>query len=295
MICSLETLLRWNKQVSHPNSVKAAFDLTGKVAVITGGAGLLGVKHAEAVAELGGIVVQVDIDAARVSAAAGEIANTYGATAVGLTCDITSDEAVQQLKAEVMKRFGRVDILINNAANNPKVEDGVKGGGHWSRLESFPLDTWNQDIAVGLTGAMLCSRVFGEEMAKSGGGVILNIASDLGVIAPDQRLYRKDGLAAEQQPVKPVTYSVVKAGLIGLTRYLATYWAENNVRANALAPGGVFNGQDGAFVDKLTNLIPMGRMADKDEYKSAVAFLVSDASSYMTGTVISMDGGRTCW
>ncbi|MGE5467650.1 MAG: SDR family oxidoreductase [Ignavibacteria bacterium] len=280
--------------MTTPSSVRQAFDLSGRVAVVTGGAGLLGVRHAEAIAELGGIPWLVDVDAARAEAAAAGIRAAFGGEAVGVAVDITSPEAVEGLCADVMARHGRVDILINNAANNPKVEGGVAGS-HWSRFENFPLDIWQQDIAVGLTGAFLCSRTFGARMAKAGGGVILNIASDLGLIAPDQRIYRKPGESAEDQFVKPVTYSVVKAGLIGLTRYLATYWPQAGVRANALAPGGVFNGQDEAFVQRLTNLIPMGRMADKDEYKAAVAFLVSDASSYMNGAVLSVDGGRTAW
>jgi NAD(P)-dependent dehydrogenase (short-subunit alcohol dehydrogenase family) len=192
-----------------------------------------------------------------------------------------------------LKEFGRVDILINNAANNPKVESA--SGQAWSRLENFPLDVWKADIAVGLTGAFLCSRVFGTEMAKRKNGVILNIASDLGVIAPDQRLYRQEGLAEDQQPVKPVTYSVVKTGLIGLTRYLATYWADRGVRVNAISPGGVFNGQPEDFVARLAKLIPMSRMAHVDEYQGAVLFLCSDASSYMTGQNLIVDGGRSCW
>ena len=186
-----------------------------------------------------------------------------------------------------------MDVLINNAANDPKVGPGQ--GVQWSRLENYPLEQWNADVAVGLTGAFLCSRAFGGEMARRGGGVILNIASDLAVIAPDQRIYRKDGLADDEQPVKPVTYSVVKTGLIGLTRYLATYWAEAGVRANAISPGGVYAGQGDEFVQKLTRLIPAGRMARADEYKAAVLFLCSDASSYMTGQNLVVDGGRTCW
>lgn len=277
-----------------PFSVRDAFDLSGRVAIITGGAGLLGVRHAEAIAELGGIPWLVDVDAARAEAAAAKIRADFGGAAVGVACDITSPEAVSRLAEQVLTQHGRVDILINNAANNPKVEGGTSGK-HWSRFENFPLEVWNQDIAVGLTGAFLCSQVFGAAMAEAGRGVILNIASDLGVIAPDQRIYRNPGETAENQSVKPVTYSVVKAGLIGLTRYLATYWPHAGVRANSLAPGGVFAGQGEDFVQRLTNLIPLGRMAHKDEYKAAVAFLVSDASSYMNGAVLSMDGGRTVW
>ena len=274
--------------------VRDLFDLKDRVAVITGGAGLLGTKHAEAIAEMGGIPVLLDVAEDRVTAAAQKLCETYNRPALGLCADITSVEQIQTVLDRVLSTYGRVDILINNAANNPKVEGGGSGG-HWSRLENFPLDVWNQDIAIGLTGAFLCSRVIGQELARRGKGVILNIASDLSVIAPDQRIYRQSGLPDEQQPAKPVTYSVVKAGLVGLTRYLSTYWADQGVRVNAISPGGVFNGQNETFLAHLTNLIPMGRMANVDEYKAAVVFLVSDASSYMTGTNVIMDGGRTTW
>lgn len=273
--------------------VQDFFDLKGRVAVITGGAGLLGMRHAAAVAECGASPVLVDIDQARTEAAATEIAKAHGVEALGLACDITGPDAVKAAMEAVLKRFGRVDILINNAANNPKMEGG--GLTEWSRLENFPLNIWDGDIAVGLTGAFLCAQVFGAEMARRGKGVILNIGSDLAIIGPDQRIYRKNGLEDARQPVKPVTYSVVKAGLVGLTRYLATYWAGQGVRANVLLPGGVENNQDREFMGKLTNLIPLGRMAAPDEYKAAVAFLVSDASSYMTGASLSIDGGRTAW
>lgn len=276
-----------------PATLRDAFDMAGRVVIITGGAGLLGVKHAEAVAELGATPVLLDLSADAAAAAAAALARHHGVPALGLACNITDEAAVNAVSAQVLERFGRVDVLINNAANNPKVEgDGTR---QFSRLEHFPLDVWNADIAVGLTGAFLCSRVFGAVMARAGKGVIVNIASDLAAIAPDQRLYRKDGLPEDQQPVKPVTYSVVKAGLVGLTRYLATYWPDACVRANALLPGGVHAGQDQTFLDRLSNLIPMGRMAHGDEYKGAVAFLVSDASSYMNGATLSVDGGRVCW
>jgi NAD(P)-dependent dehydrogenase (short-subunit alcohol dehydrogenase family) len=171
---------------------------------------------------------------------------------------------------------------------------------NFSRLENFPLDQWNADIAVGLTGAHLCSQILGTHMAQGfrehgRPGVILNVASDLAIIAPDQRIYRQPGLPEHLQPAKPVTYSVVKSGLVGLTRYLATYWADSGVRVNAISPGGVYTGQPQAFVQKLTSLIPMGRMANADEYQGAVLFLVSDASSYMTGHNLICDGGRTAW
>ncbi len=210
-----------------------------------------------------------------------------------IMADITQPDSIKTLLAEVLSRFGRVDILINNAANNPKMEKTAEV--EFSRLENFPLKQWEADLSVGLTGAFLCSQVIGSEMAKRKSGVIVNVASDLAVIAPDQRLYQKPGLQADQQPVKPVTYSVVKTGLIGLTRYLATYWAEAGIRVNAISPGGVYNNQPEEFVQKLANLIPLGRMAKMDEYQAAILFLCSDASSYMTGTNLVIDGGRSCW
>ena len=163
------------------------------------------------------------------------------------------------------------------------------------RFENFSVEQWSQELAVGLTGALLGCQVFGVHMARQQSGVIINISSDLGLIAPDQRLYRKSGLPDSEQPVKPVTYSVIKHGLIGLTRYLATYWADRHVRVNALAPGGVRTDQPEEFVQKLSSLIPLGRMASRDEYKGAIVFLASDASSYMTGATLVVDGGRSCW
>lgn len=276
------------------SSVRNAFDLGGRVVIITGGAGLLGVRHAEAVVELGGMAVLVDIDESRARDAAAAVSENFNGEALGLGADITEPEQVRDLRDMALKRFGRIDALINNAANNPKMECDAAQRAHRSRFENFTLENWNKDIAVGLTGAFLCSQAFGTEMARAGKGVILNISSDLGLIGPDQRIYRKEGSTEDMQMVKPVTYSVVKAGVIGLTRYLATYWPKC-VRANALAPGGVSAEQDEDFVERLTNLIPMGRMAHKDEYKAAVAFMISDASSYMNGAILSIDGGRTAW
>jgi NAD(P)-dependent dehydrogenase (short-subunit alcohol dehydrogenase family) len=268
------------------------FDLTGRVAIVSGGAGLLGYQHGAILAAAGAHVVVLDLAAANPALRADQLQLAHGPECLGLSADITNEHSLLSIRDQIMAKFGRIDILINNAANNPKVED-QKPGQPWSRLENFPLETWNADIAVGLTGAFLCSRVFGAEMVKRNSGVILNIASDLAVIAPDQRLYRQEGLPEDQQPVKPVTYSVVKTALLGLTRYLATYWVRNGIRVNAISPGGVFNGQPDEFTAKLHDLIPMARMAHKDEYQGAILFLCSDASSYMTGQNLIVDGGRS--
>ena len=278
---------------SATGRVSKLFDLTGRVAIITGGAGLLGYHHGAILAEAGARVVLLDLAAANPSGRAEQLTTTHNIECLGVAADITDEASLAEARDQIMHRFGRIDILINNAANNPKVEDN--DGQTWSRLENFPLAVWDADIRVGLTGAFLCSRIFGAEMYKRKSGVIINVASDLGLIAPDQRLYRKDGLAEDQQPVKPITYSIVKTGLIGLTRYLATYWSSANIRVNAISPGGVFNGQPQEFLTRLEQLIPMGRMAARDEYQGAILFLCSDASSYMTGANLVIDGGRTCW
>jgi len=275
------------------SSIRDVFDLSGKVAVITGGAGMLGVRHAEVIAEAGGCPILADIDGAAAVREAGKIAAGYGVDCLGIRTDITNKDDIITLRDVILQKFGRIDILINNAANDPKVK--VDNDNAWSRFESFPLEMWGQDIAVGLTGAFLCCQVIGTVMAGGGGGVILNISSDLGVVAPDQRIYYKPGLPAEKQPVKPVSYPVVKTALIGLTKYLATYWADKNIRVNAICPGGVQTDQPDEFLEKVTFRIPMGRMAQKDEYKGAILFMVSDASSYMTGATLVIDGGRTCW
>jgi NAD(P)-dependent dehydrogenase (short-subunit alcohol dehydrogenase family) len=274
----------------------AKFDLTGKTALITGGAGLLGVEHAAALLESGATVVLTDIDEAGLASACVTLSrNADSARVLTRTMDVSLPEAVRAVADDLTVTGQRVDILINNAAIDPKVK-GELGVVETSRLEQFSLHQWDRQLAVGLTGAFVCSQVFGGAMARGGnGGVILNIASDLSVFSPDQRLYRRDGLSDDMQPVKPVTYSVIKAGLVGLTRYLATYWADRGVRANALSPGGVFNGQGEEFVQRLTSLIPLGRMATRDEYRAAVQFLCSDASSYLNGQNIVMDGGRSVW
>jgi NAD(P)-dependent dehydrogenase (short-subunit alcohol dehydrogenase family) len=271
--------------------VTTLFNLQDRVAIVTGGAGLLGYEHGAILASAGARIVLLDLPRADPQASARRLSDEYGSESLGIASDITSETSLQDALAQILEKFGRIDILINNAANNPKVEDGNTT---WSRLENFPLEIWDADIRVGLTGAFLCSRLFGAEMARRRSGVILNVASDLALIAPDQRLYRVEGLAEDQQPVKPVTYSVVKTALIGLTRYLATYWSGANIRVNAISPGGVFNSQSDVFLSRLKQLIPMARMANRNEYHGAILFLCSDASSYMTGANLVIDGGRSC-
>lgn len=270
------------------------FDLTGRCALVTGAAGLLGMEHALALLESGSMVVLTDMNATALEAAAQRLSEHHDRSRILTTVmDVTDPSGISGVAEMLTEKGVRVDILVNNAAIDPKVK-GDHGVVETSRLEHFPLEQWNLQVAVGLTGAFLCSQTFGSAMSRDGkGGVILNIASDLSVFAPDQRLYRKEGLSNELQPVKPVTYSVIKTGLIGLTRYLATYWADKGVRCNALSPGGIYNGQGDEFVQRLTSLIPMGRMADKDEYRAAVQFLCSDASAYMNGQNVVMDGGRS--
>jgi len=270
------------------------FRLDNKIIVITGATGLLGRKHAEAIACYGGTPILLDLSQQAVNSFANELNEKYKVGAIGFAIDITNEKAIEKNVQQLIVRFTKIDGLVNNAANNPKVEDSKKV--NFSRLENFPLNIWNDDIAVGLTGAFLCSKYYGEKIAQNpDGGSIVNISSDLGLIAPDQRLYKKDGIPENLQNVKPVTYSVVKTGLIGLTRYLATYWADKNVRCNAMCPGGVENGQPGEFLEEVNKRIPMGRMANADEYQGTLLWLLSGASSYLNGAIVPVDGGRTAW
>jgi NAD(P)-dependent dehydrogenase (short-subunit alcohol dehydrogenase family) len=263
--------------------MKSPFDLSGRVALVTGGAGLLGVEHARALADAGARVILGDVNLEAALARAKELKGS------AVRLDVTEPASVRA----ALEHSGGVHILVNNAAIDAKVK--AEGLVETSRFENLPLEQWELEFKVGLTGAFLCSQAFGGWMAANGGGVILNIASDLSVFAPDQRIYRQPGLPEERQPVKPATYSAIKHGLVGLTRYLATYWADKKVRVNALSPGGVYVDQPEEFVQRLSNLIPLARMARRDEYRAAVQFLCSDASSYMTGQNVVMDGGRSAW
>lgn len=270
------------------------FDLTGRTALITGAGGLLGIEHSTAILDSGGSVILTDIKEELLTLAYEKLANKYDEDRINIfKMDVTQLVEIKNIASKIETLRKRIDILINNAAIDSKVkkdQDLIEV----SRLENISIEQWNREIEVGLTGAFLCSQVFGSAMAKEGiGGVILNISSDLSVISPDQRLYKISGRANDLQPVKPVTYSVIKTGLIGLTRYLATYWANQGVRCNALSPGGVYNGQGEDFIANLIKRIPIGRMAVVDEYRGAVQFLCSDASGYLNGQNIVIDGGRS--
>ena len=270
------------------------YKLDGKLAVVTGGAGLLGIKHCEGLLEAGSSVIAIDIDGASLASNLKVLKTKYNEKLVTYKCDISNEIEIINLKKKIYEEFNRFPcILINNAAIDSKQECAEKINS--SRLENFNVDQWNSEISVGLTGSMLCVKHFGIEMSHQKKGVILNISSDLGIIAPNQTLYASKKTSDDSQNVKPVTYSVIKHGLIGLTRYISTYWANKGVRCNALAPGGVYNGHSDEFVSKISNLIPMGRMAEIDEYKATVVYMCSDASSYMNGAIISIDGGRTAW
>lgn len=274
---------------------RSNFDLTDKWAVISGAAGLLGEQHAIALLELNANVVLIDLDAQKLNTVKTDLQKKFIDQKVLIfVADISAEKSVLEIQSELITNHCKVSILINNAAINPKYVNSVERN-NLSRVESFSLDDWDLQLNVGLKGAFICSKIFGSNMAKDTGGVIVNIASDLSVIAPDQRIYTNESFNKDNQPVKPITYSVIKSGLVGMTKYLSTYWNDSNVRVNALSPGGVFEDQDSDFVSKLTKLIPLGRMANVDEYRSAIQFLCSDASSYMTGQNLIIDGGRSVW
>jgi NAD(P)-dependent dehydrogenase (short-subunit alcohol dehydrogenase family) len=269
-------------------------DLKNKVIVVTGSCGLLGREHVKAIASYGGIPVLIDLDQNIINDFSNEINEKYNINSCGFKVDITNEKLVKSNVTQIINKYGKIDGLVNNAANNPKIEQ--KENKNFSRLENFSIDNWENDLSVGLKGAFICTKHYGFQISKNkAGGSIVNISSDLGLIAPNQQIYKIKGLKDNLQPVKPVTYSVVKTGLIGLTRYVSTYWADKNVRCNAICPGGVENNQDPKFIKKLIKKIPLNRMARKDEYRELLVLLLSNSSSYINGSIISADGGRTTW
>lgn len=270
--------------------------LPNKRVVITGAAGLLGKQYASVLARSGATLELIDIDNINLKTLESELRREYSIQKINASAlDITDEKRVSTFSEKLISSLQTHEelVLINNAAIDAKVGSDKKE--NLSRLEHFNLDQWQKEISVGLTGAFLFSKYLGAAMAKRESGIILNVASDLGIIAPNQELYKNAQLPDCDQSVKPVTYSVIKHGIIGLTKYLATYWPKQGVRCNAIAPGGVQTQQPEEFVERVSALIPQGRMATVDEYNGALQFLLSDAARYMNGHVLVMDGGRTIW
>ncbi len=272
------------------------FRLDGRVALVTGGAGLLGRRYCEALLQAGARVVIGDLDGARAAALAAELDSHC---ALGTRLDVTDQASVRETVQAAVEAFGRLDVLVNNAALT------VRGGSerlspadYFAPFEDYKLEVWEQAVRTNLTGMLLCAQAAGRQMLRQAqaGGVIVNISSTYGVVAPDQRVY--EGVKSPYADTgfnTPVSYAVTKTAVLGLTRYLATYWGGKNIRVNALTPHGVFDNHDETFVRNFIYRSPLGRMARNDEYRGALLFLVSDASSYMTGANLIVDGGWTAW
>jgi len=273
--------------------IQQKFDLTGRVAIVTGGVGLLGAEFCSTLAEAGASVVVVDLSASASQAVADSLTKS-GYKSLAVPTDITQPEAVNALIEKTLSEFGRLDILVNSAGLDPKFDpDAVKKGITPGAFEDYPLDLWNSALNVNLTGLFLITQACVKPMIAQGKkGSIINICSTYGLNGPDQRIYIKDG---ERVAFKPVYYTVTKAGVMGFTKYLAAYYAGTDIRVNALTPGGVFNNHEDYFVKNYSAKTIMGRMANKDEMNGALLFLASDASSYMTGNNVVVDGGWTAW
>jgi NAD(P)-dependent dehydrogenase (short-subunit alcohol dehydrogenase family) len=274
-------------------SLPQLFDLTGRVAVVTGGAGLLGAEFCRALAQAGAKVIIADLDRPAAELVAANLGQKDFA-ALAVEVDVTWPESVRQLFHTVLQAFGRLDILVNSAALDPKFDPDHANHTDFGlgSFEDFPLPAWDQALSVNLTGAFLCCQAAVRPMLAQSSGVIINLASIYGLVGPDQRIYQRAG---EEPRYKPVYYTVTKAAILGLTSYLATYYAGKNIRVNALSPGGVYNDHDEAFVKAYSARNLLGRMAEKDELNGALLFLASDASKYMTGSNLVVDGGWTAW
>ena len=275
---------------ADPPPVLSSFDLTDRVAMVTGGGGLLGRQFCHALAQAGASVAVLDIDAGAAQAVADDI-RAQGGRALALPADITDPEQVQAAVQRVLDAWGRLDILVNSAALDPKVsaEGAVRSS---SAFEDFPLEVWTQALDVNLTGTFLVTQAAARVMRDQGRGSIINIASTYGLVGPDQRIYQKPG---QPPQYKPIYYTVTKAAMLGFTRYLATYFAGTGIRVNTLTPGGVYNRQDPDFVTQYAYRTVLGRMAEPHEMNAALLFLASDASSYMTGANLVVDGGWMAW
>ncbi|HKY53385.1 MAG TPA: SDR family oxidoreductase [Anaerolineales bacterium] len=273
--------------------IQEKFDLTGCVAIVTGGVGLLGAEFCKTLAEAGAAVAVVDLNEAAAKETADALMKS-GYKALAVPTDITKPDSVNTMVELIVSRFGRLDILVNSAALDPKFDpDAIKKGITPGAFEDYPLDQWNAALNVNLTGMFLVTQACVKQMLAQGKkGSIINICSHYGLNGPDQRIYIKDN---ERVAFKPVYYTVTKAGVLGFTKYLAAYYAGTEIRVNALTPGGVFNDHEDYFVKNYSAKTILGRMAKKDEMNGALLFLASDASSYMTGNNLIVDGGWTAW
>jgi 2-deoxy-D-gluconate 3-dehydrogenase len=283
-----------NHEIKKANmKIQEKFDLTGHVAVVTGGVGLLGAEFCRTLAEAGAAVVVVDLNESA-SQAVSESLTKSGYKCLSVPADITQPESVNAVVESVLSAFGRIDILVNSAALDPKFDpDALNKGITPGAFEDYPLDLWNSALNVNLTGMFLMTQACVRPMIDQGKkGSIINICSTYGLNGPDQRIYVKEG---KRVAFKPVYYTVTKAGVMGFTKYLAAYYAETEIRVNALTPGGVFNNHEDYFVNNYSAKTILGRMAKKDEMNGALLFLASDASSYMTGNNVVVDGGWTAW
>lgn len=268
------------------------FDLTSKICLITGAGGLLGPKHAEALLEFGATVILTDIDLKQLEKKYLNLSEKFSSDKVYMEyMNVTDKKSIQR----VANKYPNINVLINNAAKDPKVTKDDKNLTVESRFENMTEEYFKEGIDAIINGTFLTTQIICNKMLTTGGGVVLNISSDLGLIAPDQRIYENPTKNEDQQNVKPITYSAAKWAIIGMTKYLSVYFAKKNIRVNSLSPTGVYNDHPQDFVEKLSNIIPMGRMANINEYKGAVVFMCSDASSYMTGSNIVIDGGKTVW
>lgn len=265
------------------------FSLNDKVAVVTGGAGLLGRQFVQTLYQAGAYVIALDNNQAKIQDAAGQVGNER---VEYLQVDITNAESIRSTISWIIDVHNRLDILINSAAVDPKFDSSQDGEGHRTSFENYPLNQWRHSLDVNLTGMFLSCQASVRPMLTSGGGVIVNLSSIYGLVGPDQRLYLREG---ESPNYKPVDYSVTKAGVLGFTRYLAAYYGRRGIRVNALTPGGVYNEHDEEFNQKYSSRVILRRMAEVDELNGALLFLASDASSYMTGANLVVDGGWTAW
>jgi len=274
------------------STILEKFRLDGQVAVVTGGAGLLGKEFCRSLAEAGAKVVMADFNEA-VAIDAANALKRDGLTVLPLGVDVTKPDSVENMVSRTLEKFGRLDVLVCSAALDSKFDSSHVGEQGANAFESYPLTAWKEALDVNLTGMFLCAQAAVKPMLAQDHGVIINICSTYGLVGPDQRIYRRPG--ESRQAFKPAFYSVTKAGVLGLTRYLATYYAGRNIRANCLTPGGVFNQHDDVFVRNYSARTVLGRMAHKDEMSGALLYLASDASTYMTGSNLVVDGGWTAW